>query len=647
MLSPLSPADCPLLVRYGGAEAAGLIERFNAAVRRLDDLRHDPQLGRYVASDKLADLLGNLAGVRERMARQRYIIGCIGITQAGKSTTINNVLGEEVCKPGSGDACSSQPSRISFAAERSLDIEFLTPARYTRRKEKVCAAVGLPTPGTDQEVLELLNRPDAFTPADGLERPRLRDDLAYLKTLLLSYRANQNLVRDPAETRARLPYDERYRYTTHQPGEPSSQVLMLREARFYINNPQLPENLELCDLPGLDSKRSIDDVVTEEYLPHLDGVFLFVNVGGNLQTEGMLRALGKTCKQFGERVTGRMWVIFNKMDTLTPDHFRPGEDNVFAVIDNLLSRTGLPQSQVCFCSKKIWDEAKDRQPPLAAPAVAARIMSQASAEPPPTCPVGLRPAWGELLRDGGIGRIRALMFEEVAATLAGQIRADVAEGLTRFESDLAHRLELERTRLEGGHDLHKRAMTCYNVVLQLRHGLSSRLTDFPILVQQGEQLRSRLSALFEDADTAQTLAQLPARELARYFPNQAKSLNRTLHTELTGEVLDQVYQDIGKRLAGLPAVPVGPDKQGCQAAWEQFQRDDRKQEDWRSQLPTFDGAELAEWLRTADDTLGGAVYLQLMRDKIEVATRQSIHTLRARMRARLGELEQELARLIT
>src|SRR5262249_21718502 len=179
-LKPLSPTDCPLLAKYGGGEADRLIGRFAAALAEVRKLETDRQIGPLLLSGRFAETLQPLAKVRGLMTPQRSSVGCIGIPQAGKSTTINNVRGEEVCKPGAGDACSSQPSRIVFADRRSLDIEFLTPDRFLGRRQALCEQIGLGTPEDDSKLLALLERPDAFRTPDGQEPPRLREDLAYL-----------------------------------------------------------------------------------------------------------------------------------------------------------------------------------------------------------------------------------------------------------------------------------------------------------------------------------------------------------------------------------------------------------------------------------------------------------------------------------
>lgn len=647
-LTPPAVADCPLLAKYGGEEAERLLGRFAAALAEVKALEGDRQLAPLLLSGRLAEVLDPLARARGLMTQRRYAVGCIGITQAGKSTTINNVLGEEVCKPGAGDACSSQPSRIVFGSRRALAVEFLTPDRLAARRQALCEQLGLATPPEDDgQLLALLDKPEAFRVADGQDPPRLREDVAYLREFLTAYARNKRHVQAPARALTDLPYDSRYEYTTHTRGGPGSEVLLVREARFQIDNPQIPPDLELCDLPGLDSKRSIDDVVTWEYLPDLHGTFLFVNVGGNLLTEGMLKILGRIHREFRGKLAGRAWIIFNKMDTLTRDHFRPGgQDNIFVTISRLLERTGIPESQVCFCSKKIWDGV-DPSTRAAEARFAAQTMSQAADAPTPeSCPPGLRAAWQELLKDGGISNLRRLMFQDVAETLAAQIRQDVGRLLDQFGAEFAARIAAERKRLSMGSTELQAAATCFNVVLQLRAALGTRPGEFPILVQEGERLRQALTDLFERGSPPELLANLSAAELARQFKTHARVLSQTLDNELTTETIEQVYRVIGQGLEGLPAVEIGPEQQECKAAWERFALEDRADGGWRAGLPQFVSDDLAAWLaRPAGEAVDGAVYAGLMRDKIGVAVRQTVHLLRSRLRHRLGQIAHELALL--
>src|SRR4051812_33561170 len=97
-LKSLSLAECPLLAKYGGGEADRLLDRYEAALAEVRKLEADRQIAPLIHSGRFHETLKPLAKIRDLMTQKRYSVGCIGITQAGKSTTINNVLGEEVCK---------------------------------------------------------------------------------------------------------------------------------------------------------------------------------------------------------------------------------------------------------------------------------------------------------------------------------------------------------------------------------------------------------------------------------------------------------------------------------------------------------------------------------------------------------------------
>lgn len=638
---PVDRSDCPLLARYGGADVDALFARYEAAAAEYHAVAADRQLAAAAAAGRFDDARRLLARARELMTRRRCAVGCVGVSQAGKSTTINNVLGEELCKPGSGDACSSQPSRIVRADRRGLDVEFLTRARLDERLQTLCGALGLGTVPPDAELERLLARPD-FRPADGPEPPRFREDVAYLRQLLAAARSHPDRLADPPRVLADLPFADRYRYTTHTaPGGLGSEALLIREARFRVDTPALPPDLELCDLPGLDSRRTADDAVTWEYLRHLDGTFLFVNVGGNLLSESMLRVFDHLGRAFGA-LGGRAWVIFNKMDALTRDHFRQGgQDNVFVTIRTVLDRVGVDPAHAVFACKKVFDAAAGGAPP----AVAASILGQpADAPVPATCPPELRPAWDDLLHDGGVARLKRLMLREVAETLAGQIRAEAGRALDEFSAALAARAAAERKRLKMDRAALQAAVICHSTVLGLRAALAARPHDFPVLFQEGEVLRGALARLFEPAAATELLPHLSAGELVRQFRTHARLLTDTLDAELSGDLIGRVYQAVGDRLAALPEVQAGPAQQSCQEAWRRYAREDRDDPGWRrAGLPGFASDDLAGWLAdpTGDGTGPGA-YVPLMREKIDAVVRRAVHLLRTRLRSRLGELAGEL-----
>src|SRR5439155_25962636 len=104
-------------------------------------------------------------------------------------------------------------------------------------------------------------------------------------------------------------------------------------------------------------------------------------------------------------------------------------------------------------------------------------------------------------------------------------------------------------------------------------------------------------------------------DLARQFRTHARVLTEILNNELTGEILEKVYQVIGQRLEGLPAVALGPDEQGCKELWQRYAIEDRADEGWQAVLPQFTSDDLGAWMAPANgDGVEGTVYAGLMRD---------------------------------
>ena len=180
----LTLAECPLLVKYAQdpKTAEDLVQKYNQCVERLQQLQRGEYASLFQCEDFVRNVVRPLQDIWQRLTRQKYVVGCIGITQAGKSTVVNNVLGDEICKPGAMDACSSLPSRIVKADKWALDLEYLTLQLFEERLKRLCQeGLGLSIAGdvvetVRKDVIPQLNNPDYFR-HDGVERPRLLDDL--------------------------------------------------------------------------------------------------------------------------------------------------------------------------------------------------------------------------------------------------------------------------------------------------------------------------------------------------------------------------------------------------------------------------------------------------------------------------------------
>jgi len=641
----LREADCPLLTRH--PSGADLVRDFNAVAAGLRAAHADPEVSGVVRSPEFAKAVhGPLARVRRDVARPRYTVGFIGLSQAGKSTTVNNLLGNaEVCKSGAGVACSSQPARLARANAESLDVVYLTSTEYEARRLQLCEKVGLPSPGGDDDLLKQLGDDAVFEAIR--DNPRLKKDREYLKKFLGAARkyGASHLTAD-GRVDAGLPFGDRAKYTTHTPGAAEDQTLLIKEARLHLDLPTLPDDLEICDLPGLGSERTVDDVVTFDYLPQLTGALLFVNASMNMRDVSLTDAINRFSRVFENEVGARAWVVFTRVDGLTNSHFRTGVENFFTVVRGLLTDNRIPLSQVCFVSNTIH-EGLLSEPAGERAAYAAKQMKQSPDKPvPETCPPELRPAWEALLADGGIARLRKLITDDVGASLSAEIRATAVRDLEKVRRELDKRVAAERARQAGGSLLHEKVGTCRAAVMSLEQTLTDEPGAFGML-QTAEEFRARLRRLLDNDETRRVLAGLRPEKLPNEFRIHAKLLAKTFQAEVLAKVLDPAYEQVGQRLDGLPRVPLG-DAGDCRGAWQAMHDEDNTPAaDAWANLPKFENDEVAQWLTSAAAGGGvtGAVYLDLMCLKINSTVHATMHTLRGRLRARLGEMADDLERL--
>jgi hypothetical protein len=645
----LSPTDCPLLADDpAGGE---LIDLANGVARQLNDLAAS-DLRAVLDRDDGRRLAVRFERVREHLARTHYRVGFLGTSSAGKSTIFNLVLKEKVAESGAGDATTALPTRLRRrAGDRQCLLYYLTEAQYRDRLKKLCVEVGIGSPPESEDELLALLAQLKPTPGGAEEpgkRPVRADDLRYLKAFVASYKAYRTWIATGQPLPIPVPFDDRSAYVNHSdtrtPDAPA-EGLLLAEAHLFIPNPNLPDRLELCDLPGLNAKRSVDGIITGDFLDELDGALVFVNVAENLASAVVKNTLDRLAYRYGDELTGRAWVVFNKCDTLTESHYHPepGRRSVFDNVRELLRESKIPVTQVVFTSRRLIEAAGDG---TLDPAQAAKLLGLPPDRPAPsTCPDDLRPVWDELLRDGGVGRLRHLILNEIARSVAVQIRQTSRAELTRLRDDVTSLAEAEKRRRAGGPALRQKAVACRNAVLWLRQGLAGRATEFPVLAELRDHLRGELARLLcPDDRHADTLKGMPPAKLEQQFHIDARNLDDVLDRLLADEVIDKVYAAVGEHLDPLPAVPVGRHPAVAEA-WRDFRRADRADPGWQAAFPAFASDELLAG-RGGYQQFDGETYLDLMGEKVRVAVAQVVHGLRSRLRTRLGELEAELDRLL-
>src|SRR6516162_1964164 len=105
-LTELTGAECPLLRDAPALKAADLIGSFNQLVKQFRDLGQG-EFAYLLNRDDFRAIADDVLRVRGQLTRPRYRVGFLGTSQAGKSTTFNNVLQEVIAQSGIGDATTS------------------------------------------------------------------------------------------------------------------------------------------------------------------------------------------------------------------------------------------------------------------------------------------------------------------------------------------------------------------------------------------------------------------------------------------------------------------------------------------------------------------------------------------------------------
>lgn len=644
---PLDPArDCPLLSEGSPEAARELTEALAGCGKHLAEIAGSR--GRVVLDrDEGRKLLARYDRLHKLLQRSTYRVGFLGTSQAGKSTIFNRVLKESIAVSGGGRATTALPSRLRRGQDRRCILAYMTGEQYRDRLRKLCLEVAIgDSTVPEEELLRQVHelRPTVAGAGDG-QRAVRPEDIDYLKAFLTARRLHRDLVRDGEPRTEEIAFEVRSNYINHtyQGGTENLAGLLLQEVRLTVPNENLPQQLELCDLPGVGVSRSVDTIVTRDFVKsELDGALIFINVATSLDTaevKDLVRLLAAYC---GNDLSGRVWLVANRCDSLTEPHYRParGQISIFEALLGFLEESKLKPDHVCFTSNTLFEYAQTTGGALPKEE-AARYMRLGERPFPETLPDSLKTAWSELLRDGGVDHLRKLVTTTVAESVAAEIRASARKEIASLAKDVAH---LAKTATASVAPTTRRnAVLCHNAILRLRDGLARQPGDFPALARVRDDLRTALAEqLCPDDRHAATIKSMTAANLTKRFVVDALTLDELLDQLLTTRAVDLVYQELADQLSGVNNVPVGA-YGGVLEAWDEYRREDRSDPGaWFIRPPAFsrEGPFEPGHAFTGDD------YLDLMGEKVRTVVARTVHGLRTQLRARLGKLEDLLDPLL-
>lgn len=676
-LLPLTAADCPLLRDTPTLKVSELTEQFNELVKQTEELSRG-EFSYLLNRQDIQGVIEDIQRVRGQLTRPRYRVGFLGTSQAGKSTTFNNVLQEVIAQSGIGDATTSVITRFRRidGEKNRFTLRYMTEEQYKDRREKLCKALHILNVGakTNADILGYLANPQQLAAAqagsngvaeeDQFDSARARrnrtgeqsvlpDDIPYLRDFLRAYdvHGNRLIVKAGQPKEAEAPFEKRAYYLNHaaDPAGVPSENLLIWDAEIGTPNQNIPYKLEAIDCPGLGSKRSVDTVMTKEFLPHLDGALIFL-MAAQLRSKDVVEILEILKTNFG-KLEGRVWVVINKFDMLTrePLYGDAQGKTVFDLIHEFIHDYQIPAEQIVFTSRKVYELPRGSEGKVSLDQAAAMFGVPQTDPIPPKCKSDrvLANAFQQLLNDGGISHLRRLILETVSDSVSSQIVLGARKELRSLSEELTHKIETEQRRVKGGRQVREQAITCHDTVLELLLELGTRTEFFRPLAEHLEQ--KLYEKLAPSEQRVRVILNMTVDDLSKQFRLHAETLDQSLDDLMNADVIDRLYGEVAEKLEGLPPVPIAKCAGGVHEAWQQCRREDRDPKSWRTMdFPTFQSGELFTGLTGAEIYSGfdGAAYLDLMKEKLRAATHQVMHAVRVQMRRRLKSLERELSLLI-
>jgi hypothetical protein len=653
-LRELPEAACPLL-----KNSPQLRERFNTLAGELNEVEAgDPE---FFARKDVRAMAEEASGLRELLARPRYLVGFLGLFQVGKSTTVNRVLRADADnRPAfegqTGSATTATVTRVRSAptGTHAITLRYLTRAGYLDRRDglvkKLAERCSIRATEIDESALSA-QLPGLIEDAKRTPDPFLPKNLEFLQRLVNGHRRfSREVIReDESLEMPGKPYARRWAYINHsntQADDPSAPLL--RDVYIDFVTDVVPREVELIDMPGLGVGWVIDNLLTNDLLKQVNGAMLFYNASENLDNETLADVLIQLHKTFPDGLRNRVWVVLTKCDALTRAHFTPGDKNIFTGISTFLERRRLSPDQVVFVCNK-WDGKSPEQ-------IAEQVRDLAD-----TDDLHAKfPEHSELVKNflalkqnGGIDRLRNLITHDVAVAVEQETRREVERRLLALEDQLrtARQLREEETRFDPN-----RQANLFQVLSALSRVLGhvDRRTH---LLDPGEGLRDYFSepakaarqSLVDVLDRiypqGNVLRGMTVVQVGGLFPSHAHMLEERLTAILTNEMLPEVFRRVGEEFVSLPDVPVVSCPHGVRARWEEWANSDRRDRSWRLALnfPSFldpDRALFGLASAQAKAALNGLSYREMMLEKVRRVTQQSAHALRVRVRQHLLALEQ-------
>ena len=470
-----------------------------------------------------------------------------------------------------------------------------------------------------------------------------------LEKLLSARKRHPHLVVDPPVVKDSEAYSKRDQHINHDKTDTAPSNLLLDVVEIGLRSQRIVPELEMIDLPGL-GQGARDTYLTRKFLPQLDGTLIFYKAQNFTEHVGE-EAFASLREVFEGQIKGRVWLVVTYFDGLTREHLYGRRDNqvtAFDYLDKLLKDNRMTPDMVCFLSKKLYDPVQATGKNNDRLTAKRTLGIRDEDDYPPRLgqmDPALRTAFDELLKDGGIDHLRRLITHKVADEVRQQTSQWCGRKLQSIQTDLTAVLRNEVKVAEMGDDWIIQVTTYRN---RIRDVLETTLHRNPRFEEVATAMRDALARQFVEVfPNTPGQNRLLFQELGEEFTTHARILENQLEKTTSEKLVGSLYDDVGTKLTGLPAVEVLRYESPTDA-WEAFRREDLVETAWRAQhhFPTFHSADLFRtFLPDHAGQFNGIAYRAFMLEKIRVTSHAAVHAIRMRLRERLTLLNLALRKL--
>jgi hypothetical protein len=422
-----------------------LVGRFNAVNDVLEEATRE--LPRFADREVVAEVRGELTQLAKTMSKQRFEIGFIGPSQAGKSTTVGNLLSvsekDSPAPQGSGGATTSVPTRLvprptAEGTEHAVTLRYFSEEEFRSRVRDMCDVLNVRYETSLESLRDTVRKQHEASP-----HFRAADHEVFLKLLDAAIACPE--VLQPAGLEEKGDYAQRRIYATHRDkDEPPNKYSLLREIRIDFATDAISPEIEMIDLPGLGVEKGSDDRLTLAFLHHLDGAFMFQHA---IQVQsGAVSQLAEKMRETYSRTLGeRIWMVVTRCDALNDLGLQgpsdePNPRSMFCHLDEVLRHQGIKGHNVLFVGNAYYqDRLKEglEESSATSDTLVSRyeklLRFDENGQPlvPERCGQypGQVDSWKRFVLDSGIPALRETMQTKVADSVREQTRREVASRL--------------------------------------------------------------------------------------------------------------------------------------------------------------------------------------------------------------------------